>query len=138
MSSKSDLILSLMEKKGFTLDEAKAFAEEFFEEHPEPTAHHVIGGGQVLGHIVADPSAAIPMLQGVTRASGLPIPAINQQGLKAAYVAAAVAAGAQMCPNCQQAAPDHLPGCARVDMGGNSYAADRKAITKDPLPPVSR
>ncbi len=57
----------------------------------------------------------------------------RQPGELMPHQKAAVEAGRQLCPNCQQPTNDHLPGCARVGVGGFS-PMDPKARTKAPLP----
>lgn len=139
---KDSMVLALV-RKGMPLEEADALVAGLEESNPElfvaPVYHAPDGHNAGLGRM-ENPAAAIPMVQGVTRASGLPIPAINQQELKRLQVAAYVAAGYEFCPNCQQPTHDHLPGCSRRDMGQGkgtvSFGADKRAVTKDPLPPV--
>ncbi len=90
-----------------------------FEVIPQPEAHHVIGNGQVIGHVVAQPGEAL---------HGTYVPVKGPDGLTDVQRGALSTVG--LCSNCQQPNNDHLPGCAVAS------GEDRRAVTKSALPPV--
>jgi hypothetical protein len=129
MSNRDTFILNLMRKKGMTLDEAEAFAEDL--DIPEAAA----GPARTSqGAWQAGDSALIrPEVGQGDRATAakFSVAATGQNGLTLTQQRG-IDRGASLCPNCHEPEDDHLPGCARTPGIGSNFRAKTKAT----LPPA--
>jgi len=109
---------------------AQRIAEEFVAENAELFA-------PVKQVRVAGPMAFVEDALPVEDESLPPLPPRPPRDPNALMPAQQVALqrGIPLCPNCQQPANDHLPGCARVEWNGWE-AVDKRAVTKNKLSPV--
>jgi len=127
VSNKDSFILSLMRKKGMSLEEAEAFAEDLDipEGAPQGQPVQVSQGAWNAGD-------AVQVRRGNDeRAPKFVVATRGADGLTAEQ-ARGRAMGIPLCKNCQRPEDNHLPGCARIPGVGS----DARAVTKGQLPPA--
>lgn len=136
------LVIALLDEGMCDITQAREFSARFVEENEElfrqdPLPYPTTG-------FVAQPATPAQIAEAVRPArTGARIIEDGESirvrakpataGTLTAKQQAALDGGIGLCPNCQQPTNDHIPGCARIAVGGMP-PMDPRAVTRSPLP----
>jgi hypothetical protein len=132
VSNRDSFVLKLMKTKGMSLEEAEAFVEDLDIPEAPAAGQHArqaweAGDSFQVRRGTGEGERAVTDRFIVAQRGPNGMTARQQAGLDR---------GVGLCPNCQQPADDHIPGCLRDPRNGFRPEEQQRAVTKGTMSPT--